>query len=156
MACVEDKLEMDVDLTGPNDNNNASALQRRSAPVQNRHNLLPSCGTKTGRTKTSSRKSDGSVNDDGKIRKNTSRQVSECNLFHSCFEDDCMCNGNPVRGYSCVPNNEHAIFWRAKFCLRCTVRLRCIMYGPFGPTDSKSQTDLLRLIHCIATYLRFS
>ena len=123
MACVEDKLEMDVDLTGLNDSNNAAALQRsRSSLVQNRHNPLPSCRTKTTRTKTSSRKSDGSVNDDGKIRKNTSRQVSECNLFHSCFEDDCMCNGNPVRGYSCVPNNEHAIFWRAKFCLRCTVR----------------------------------
>ena len=77
MACVEDKLEMDVDLTGLNDSHNAATLQRRSTPVQDRHNLPPSCGTKTARTKTSSRKSDGSVNDDGKIRKNTSRQVSE-------------------------------------------------------------------------------
>ena len=122
MACVEDKLEMDVDLPGPNDCNNASALQRRSAPVQNRHNLLPSCGTKTGRTKTSSRKSDGSVNDDGKIRKNTSRQVSESTFFKfSCFEDDCMCYGNSVRGYSCVPNNEHEIFWGPFLLFEITV-----------------------------------
>ena len=82
MACVEDKLEMDVDLTGLNDSNNAAALQRsRSSLVQNRHNPLPSCRTKTTRTKTSSRKSDGSVNDDGKIRKKTSRQVSESTFF---------------------------------------------------------------------------
>ena len=123
MACVEDKLEMDVDLTGLNDSNNAAALQRsRSSLVQNRHNPLPSCRTKTTRTKTSSRKSDGSVNDDGKIRKNTSRQVSESTFFKfSCFEDDCMCYGNSVRGYSCVPNNKHAIFWGPFLLFEMTV-----------------------------------
>ena len=79
MACVEDKLEMDVDLTGLNDSHNAATFQRRSTPVQNRHNPRPSCGT--AKTKTSSRKSDGSVNDDGKIRKKTSRQVSDSTFF---------------------------------------------------------------------------